>query len=76
LNDDVGFDGAIPPFIGGLLRAFRSRRKADVADPEFQLRGGAKDRIPTNAQLSALVQNGLLILPPRYFVGFFLDMVI
>lgn len=76
MNDDVGFGGAVPPFIGGLLRAFRSRRSTAVADEEFQLRGSARDRIPNNAQLAGLIQNGLLVLPPRYFIGFFLDMVI
>jgi hypothetical protein len=55
---------------------FRPRRASAVADEEFQLRGSARDRIPNNAQLAGLIQDGMLILPPRYFVGFFLDMVI
>jgi hypothetical protein len=76
LNDDVGFGGSVPPLFGGLLRAFRSRRTADSPDDEFRITRGAKDRVPNNAQLSALMQDGLLVLPPRYFVGFFLDMLI
>jgi hypothetical protein len=76
LSDDVGFGGSVPPFIGGLIRAFRPRRLADAPEDEFQLRGSAKDRIPNNAQLRGLIQNGMLVLPARYFIGFFLDMVI
>jgi hypothetical protein len=76
LDDEVGIGGSVPPLIGGLLRAFRSRRPTDAPDDEFRISRGAKDRIPTNAMLRSLIQGGMLILPPRYFVGFFLDMVI
>jgi hypothetical protein len=76
LDDDVGFGGSVPPLIGGLLRAFRPRRSVDAPDEEFRISRGAKDRIPSNALLQSLIQNGMLVLPQRYFVGFFLDMVI
>jgi hypothetical protein len=76
LNDDVGFGRSVPPLLGGLLRAFRSRRSADAPDGEFQITRGAKDRVPNDAQLSALIKDGMLVLPPRYIVGFFLDMLI
>jgi hypothetical protein len=35
-----------------------------------------RDRIPTMAQLQALLQNGILVLPARYFRGFFLDLLV
>lgn len=34
-----------------------------------------RDRLPTRAQLEALLQNGVLVLPARYFRGYFLDVV-
>jgi len=47
-----------------------------VVDDEFQFdaRGG---RVPSHAQLSALINDGMLMLPPRAnFVGYFLDLSI
>lgn len=35
-----------------------------------------RDRMPTLAQLQALLQNGILVLPARYFRGFFLDLLV
>lgn len=34
-----------------------------------------RDRLPTRAQLEALLQNGRLVLPARYFRGYFLDVL-
>lgn len=76
MNEDVGFTRAVAPLLGGLVRAFRPRR-SDEPDGVFRLRGSSPhDRVPTDAQLSALIQDGVLVLPPRYFVGFFLDLLI
>jgi hypothetical protein len=74
LNEDVGFTGSVP-LLGGLVRALRPRRSSD-SEEVFRLRTGPRDRVPSDAQLSALIQDGILILPPRYFVGFFLDLLI
>ncbi|MDI9408996.1 MAG: hypothetical protein QM523_07110 [Candidatus Pacebacteria bacterium] len=32
------------------------------------------NRIPTESQLDGLIQNGSVVLPPRYFRGHFLDL--
>jgi hypothetical protein len=76
VNDDVGLGRSVPPLLGGLLRAFRPRRSVDGPDDEFRITRGAKDRVPTNAQLRALIEDGMLMLPPRYFIGYFLDLLI
>jgi len=73
LNEDVGFN-RVAPLLGGLLRSFKPNRSE--RDEEFRLVGTKRDRIPTRAQLNALIQDGMLVLPPRYFVGFFLDLLI
>jgi hypothetical protein len=76
LNDDVGFGRSVPPLLGGLLRAFRTGRAVDAPDEEFRITRGAKDRVPSNAQLRALIEDGMLMLPPRYFIGYFLDLLV
>jgi hypothetical protein len=35
-----------------------------------------RDRIPTMAQLESLFKEGFLVLPLRYFRGYFLDMLV
>jgi hypothetical protein len=55
--------------LGGL----RSRSEIDRADIAAPVRG-FRARIPTLAQLEALLENGKLMLPRRYFRGFFLDL--
>jgi hypothetical protein len=38
--------------------------------------GGRGQRMPSDAQLAALIEDGALVLPPRYFMGYFLDLLI
>ena len=64
-TDPTSFD----PRIGGL----RTRGEIDRTDVVAPVRG-FRVRIPTMAQLEALLQNGKLMLPMRYFRGFFLDL--
>lgn len=54
--------------IGGM------RQPGDVQKPESRSR--LKDKIPSLEQLKALIVNGRLILPARYFRGYFLDMLV
>jgi hypothetical protein len=76
LNDEFGFTRTVGPLLGGLVRAFRPRRGSD-SEEVFRLRGGSdRDRLPTDAQLRDLIQGGVLVLPPRYIIGFFLDLLI
>jgi hypothetical protein len=35
-----------------------------------------RDRLPNPAELAALLVNGEIQLPPRYFRGYFLDLII
>jgi hypothetical protein len=64
-TDPASFD----PRIGGL----RTRAEIDRTEVVAPIRG-FRARIPTMAQLDALLQNGTLMLPLRYFRGFFLDL--
>lgn len=64
-TDPASFDSRI----GGL----RTRGEIDRTDVVVPVRG-FRVRIPTIAQLEALLQNGKLMLPMRYFRGFFLDL--
>ena len=77
MSDEFGVPKMIRPLLGGLLSGFRPRRTTGTASADdlfqFDARGG---RVPTNAQLAALINDGMLMLPPRYFVGYFLDLVI
>ncbi|MBI3512477.1 MAG: hypothetical protein HY060_00125 [Proteobacteria bacterium] len=75
MSDEFGFPKMIRPLLGGLLGGFRPRRATAAADGDFTFdaRGG---RVPSDAQLAALINDGMLMLPPRYFVGYFLDLLI
>ncbi len=53
--------------------AFRTRGEIDRIDPTAPVRG-FRARIPTLAQLESLLRDGKLMLPMRYFRGFFLDL--
>jgi hypothetical protein len=74
VNEDLGAK-IIRPLLGGLLGGSRPRRLSGIADDGSTI-GGRGDRMPTDAQLAALIQDGELILPPRYFMGYFLDLLI
>ncbi len=75
MSDEFGFPRNIRPLIRGLLGGSRPRSAITSVDDEFvfDARGG---RVPSHAQLAALINDGMLMLPPRYFVGYFLDLVI
>ncbi len=75
LSDEFGIPRLIRPLIGGLLGGSRARRASGASDDDSWISrlGG---RVPTDAQLDALLQDGLLVLPPRYFIGYFLDLLI
>jgi hypothetical protein len=53
--------------------AFRTRGEIDRTDPLVAVRG-FRARIPTMAQLQSLLKDGKLMLPLRYFRGYFLDL--
>lgn len=74
MNEDIGAK-LVRPLIGGLLGNQRSRRVNGSSDDGSTI-GGRGERIPSDAQLAALVQDGVLVLPPRYFMGYFLDLLI
>lgn len=57
--------------VGGLSRPQEPVRLRSTL-PARRLR----DRIPTRAQLEALIATGRLLLPPRYVRGYFLDLLI
>jgi hypothetical protein len=63
------------PGLGGLLpppaQPIESERQVPSATGPRRWR----ERIPTRAQLEALIQNGRLVLPMRYFRGYFLDLL-
>ena len=61
------------PALGGLLpppRAPEAERELTPPGPSRRWH----ERIPTVAQLEALIENGRLVLPLRYFRGYFLDL--
>ena len=63
------------PSLAGLLPA-PAPRAAEI-ERELPPAGTPRrwrERIPTRAQLEALIQNGRLVLPLRYFRGYFLDL--
>lgn len=73
MNEDIGAK-IVRPLLGGLLGGSRPRRLSGAAGDSTI--GGRGDRVPTDAQLQALIQDGELVLPPRYFMGYFLDLLI
>ena len=74
MNEDLGAK-IVRPLLGGLLGGSRPRRVSGTGSDGSTI-GGNGDRIPSDAQLAALVQDGVLVLPPRYFMGYFLDLLI
>lgn len=63
-------------FIGALagrLRATPSRAAAGASGARERGRG---NRIPSQAEIDGLLQDGLLVLPARYFRGDLLDLLI
>jgi hypothetical protein len=63
------------PSLGGLLPPASPR--GPESDRELPPSGAPRrwrERIPTRAQLEALIHNGRLVLPLRYFRGYFLDL--
>jgi hypothetical protein len=74
VNEDIGAK-IIRPLLGGLLGGSRPRRLSGASD-DGSIIGGRGDRIPSDAQLTALIEDGMLVLPPRYFMGYFLDLLI
>ena len=76
MSDEFGVPRLIRPLLGGLLGGTRTRRTSGaLSDEEFTV-GGRGERIPSDAQLAALVNDGMIVLPPRYFIGYFLDLLI
>jgi hypothetical protein len=75
VSDEFGFPGVIRPLLGGLLGGFRSRRSTISSDGDMRM-GERGSRIPSDAQLASLIQDGMLVLPQRYFIGYFLDLVL
>lgn len=74
MNEDIGAK-LVRPLLGGLLGGSRPRRLSGSSDSGSTI-GGRGQRLPTDAQLAALIQDGELVLPPRYFMGYFLDLLI
>jgi len=74
LSDEFGIPRLIRPLLGGLLGG-RSRRIAGGNAGDSTI-GGPGDRVPSDALLASLLQDGMLVLPPRYFIGYFLDLLI
>lgn len=73
MNDPVRRPGNDPMQIDPRIGGLRTPSPADVEKPGSRKR--LRDRIPTMAQLEALIQDGRLILPVRYFRGYFLDVL-
>jgi hypothetical protein len=73
LNDKIrGFGQGTAPAdarYAGLTPAEGAERPEPIKQRRF------RDRLPTRAQLEALIQNGHLVLPMRYFRGYFLDVL-
>lgn len=70
MSDPLRTDAAsYDPRVG----AFRTRGEIDRIEVVAPVRG-FRARIPTMAQLEALLRDGKLMLPLRYFRGFFLDL--
>jgi hypothetical protein len=61
------------PGLGGLLPAPASRVDPIELPPTGTSRRW-RERMPTREQLEALIRNGRLVLPMRYFRGYFLDL--
>jgi hypothetical protein len=64
------------PSLGGLLPPAPTRPGPEIGR-ELPPSGAPRrwrERIPTPAQLQALIKNGRLVLPLRYFRGYFLDL--
>jgi hypothetical protein len=74
LSDEFGIQRLIRPLLGGLLGNARSRRMGG-ADGSSTI-GDRGDRVPSDALIASLLQDGMLVLPPRYFTGYFLDLLI
>ena len=65
------------PSLGGLLPVPAPQPRPAEIERELPPAGTPRrwrERIPTRAQLEALIQNGRLVLPLRYFRGYFLDL--
>jgi hypothetical protein len=75
LSDEFGIPRLIRPLLGSLLGGQRSRRAGESTSEGVTI-GGPRDRIPSDILLASLIQDGMLVLPPRYFVGYFLDLLI
>ena len=75
MSDEFGIPRMIRPLLGGLLGGSRTRRLTGGIDGDLEI-GGRGERIPSDAQLAALINDGIIMLPPRYFVGYFLDLLI
>ncbi len=66
IRDSASYEGRIG----------ESMPRRDVERPAPAPRTRLRDRIPTLQQLQSLIRDGRLMLPPRYFRGFFLDMLV
>lgn len=75
MSDEFGIPRLIRPLLGGLLGGPRSRRTEETTNGGTTI-GGHGDRVPTDALIASLIQDGMLVLPPRYFTGYFLDLLI
>ena len=62
------------PSVGGLLAPPVRSTEAERELPPSGAPRSWRERIPSVAQLEALIQNGRLVLPLRYFRGYFLDL--
>lgn len=72
MSDELRIRRDAPPGIEGRIGGMRQPGEVQKPEPRRRLR----DKIPTLEQLKALIVNGKLILPARYFRGYFLDMLV
>ena len=75
LSDEFGIPRLVRPLLGSLLGGLRSRRMTGGSDGDTTV-GGPGERIPSDALIASLLQDGMLVLPPRYFIGYFLDLLL
>jgi hypothetical protein len=75
LSDEFGIPRLVRPLLGSLLGGLRSRRLTGGSDRDSSV-GGPGERIPSDALIASLLQDGMLVLPPRYFIGYFLDLLL
>lgn len=77
MSDEFGISRLVRPLLGGLLGGLRSRRLPGGSGSDSDTTvGGPGERIPSDALIASILQDGMLVLPRRYFIGYFLDLLI